>query len=54
MSEYNMVESESESKNQANPDVLGVAVASSCQLATTLPGQNASNAPSAGFAAKSL
>ena len=39
---------------RANPDVHGVAVASSCQLGTTPPGQNASNAPSAGFAAKSL
>ena len=37
-----------------NPDARGVAVASLCQLATTLPGQNASNAPSAGFAPKSL
>ena len=32
-----------------NSDALGVAVASLCQLATTLPGPNASSAPSAGF-----
>ena len=39
---------------RANPDVRGVAAASLCQLGTTLPGQNASNARSAGFAPKNI
>ena len=34
--------------------MLGVAAASLCQRATTLPGQNASNAPSAGFLPQNL